>query len=109
MESQSKFNKSYPNPALPHSMPRLIQLEKMRSGLAAQFESTLLEVQQRMGLRTLLVERKLAQLAQLLEAREAQVTQLVTALESDPATVELARGHLEVSLSVAVYSGSSDR
>ncbi|KAF6774298.1 hypothetical protein AHF37_06592, partial [Paragonimus kellicotti] len=59
-------------------------LDKMRKSLADQFEKLLLDVQQRMGLRALLVERKLKHLAETLETREAQIMQLVTALGSDP-------------------------
>ncbi|KAA0195677.1 Growth arrest-specific protein 8 [Fasciolopsis buskii] len=70
-------------------------LNKMRNTLAVQFERILLEVEQRMSLRSLLVERKLKHLAQILEAREAQINQLVISLEGDQASVNLARKHLE--------------
>ncbi|THD19160.1 Growth arrest-specific protein 8 [Fasciola hepatica] len=70
-------------------------LNKMRNTLAVQFERILMEVEQRMSLRALLVERKLKHLAQALEAREAQIMQLVIALEGDPASVDQARKHLE--------------
>ncbi|OON13579.1 hypothetical protein X801_10647 [Opisthorchis viverrini] len=74
---------------------RFDALDKMRSGLASQFEKLLMNVQQRTGLRALLVERKLKHLTEALEAREAQITQLVIALNSDPSAVEHARQHLE--------------
>ncbi|VDP70867.1 unnamed protein product [Echinostoma caproni] len=77
-------------------------LNKMRSTLATQFEHILLEVEQRMGLRALLVERKLQHLAQVLEAREAQIMQLVIALEGDPGSVAQARQHLETAY-LSVY------
>lgn len=75
----------------------------MRNTLAVQFERILLEVEQRMSLRSLLVERKLKHLAQILEAREAQINQLVISLEGDQASVNLARKHLEVSRNTVVY------
>ncbi|KAG5449959.1 Dynein regulatory complex subunit 4 [Clonorchis sinensis] len=74
---------------------RFDALDKMRKGLASQFEKLLMDVQQRTGLRALLVERKLKHLTEALEAREAQITQLVIALNSDPSAVEHARQHLE--------------
>ncbi|KAF8570787.1 hypothetical protein P879_00107 [Paragonimus westermani] len=70
-------------------------VDKMRKCLVDQFEKLLLDVQQRMGLRALLFERKLRHLAGTLETREAQIMQLVTALGSDPTAVEQARQHLE--------------
>nr|CAH8864506.1 unnamed protein product [Trichobilharzia regenti] len=74
---------------------RFEALDKMRGNLAQTFEKLLLDVQQRMGLKTLLVERKLQYLAEMLETREAQVKQLLIALDSDPQSVEIAKGHLE--------------
>ncbi|CAH8614896.1 unnamed protein product [Heterobilharzia americana] len=71
-------------------------LEKMRDNLAQTFEKLLLDVQQRIGLKSLLVERKMRYLAEILETREAQVAQLVMALKSDPASVEKAKQHLEL-------------
>ncbi|KAA3679711.1 growth arrest-specific protein 8, partial [Paragonimus westermani] len=70
-------------------------VDNMRKSLVDQFEKLLLDVQQRMGLRALLVERKLRHLAGTLETREAQIMQLVAALGSDPTAVEQARQHLE--------------
>ncbi|XP_012264546.2 dynein regulatory complex subunit 4 [Athalia rosae] len=58
-----------------------------RDELHSRFVSAILELQQKTGLKNVLLEKKLQKLSDLLEQREAQIGEVLAAAQLDPATI----------------------
>ncbi|VDD83454.1 unnamed protein product [Mesocestoides corti] len=72
--------------------------EAQRKRLNDEMESTLLEIKQKAGLRSAILERKLGHLVTIMEAKETELHTLIMAMNADPAAVQESRKHLEVSV-----------
>ena len=66
-------------------------------------ESALLEMKEKAGLRSALLEKKLSQLVSILEAKETEVHTLIMAANADPEAVKESRKNLEVRLKLKLY------
>ncbi|XP_046748965.1 dynein regulatory complex subunit 4 [Diprion similis] len=58
-----------------------------RDELHSRFVSAILELQQKTGLKNVLLEKKLQKLSDLLEQREVQISEVLAAAQLDPATI----------------------
>ncbi|XP_015600948.1 dynein regulatory complex subunit 4 isoform X2 [Cephus cinctus] len=58
-----------------------------RDELHSRFVSAILELQQKTGLKNVLLEKKLEKLSDLLEQREAQINEVLAAAQLDPAAI----------------------
>lgn len=74
----------------------VLQVELERDQLLRSQTEVILEVQQRSGLKELLLSRRLAILSQTLETREAQLCAAVSASTADPVTGSGAAHRVEV-------------
>uniref|UniRef100_A0A5K3FK45 Dynein regulatory complex subunit 4 n=1 Tax=Mesocestoides corti TaxID=53468 RepID=A0A5K3FK45_MESCO len=74
---------------------RLEEAEAQRKRLNDEMESTLLEIKQKAGLRSAILERKLGHLVTIMEAKETELHTLIMAMNADPAAVQESRKHLE--------------
>ena len=84
---------------LPHSLNLLknsvcklknrifLQCEAERDELHSRFVSSILELQQKTGLKNVLLEKKLEKLSDLLEQREAQIGEVLAAAQLDPMAI----------------------
>lgn len=75
---------------------RFEKCQSERNELHARFVSAILELQQKTGLKNVLLEKKLEKLSDLLEQREAQISEVLAAAQLDPMAVINANQKLEV-------------
>ncbi|XP_072759702.1 dynein regulatory complex subunit 4 [Anoplolepis gracilipes] len=66
---------------------RFEKCQSERDELHSRFVSAIFELQQKTGLKNVLLEKKLEKLSELLEQREAQISEVLAAAQLDPATV----------------------
>ena len=66
---------------------RYDKIEKERDQLYSKFEASIYSVQQKTGVRNLLLEKKLHALGGVLEHKEAQLAEVMAASNLDPATL----------------------
>ncbi|KAG7190574.1 hypothetical protein KM043_006666 [Ampulex compressa] len=66
---------------------RFEKCQSERDELHSRFVSAILELQQKTGLKNVLLEKKLEKLSDLLEQREAQISEVLAAAQLDPAAV----------------------
>ncbi|KAL0114137.1 hypothetical protein PUN28_011443 [Cardiocondyla obscurior] len=66
---------------------RFEKCQSERDELHARFVSAIFELQQKTGLKNVLLEKKLEKLSDLLEQREAQISEVLAAAQLDPAAV----------------------
>lgn len=62
----------------------------------SRFVSAILDLQQKTGLKNVLLEKKLEKLSEVLEQREAQISEVLAAAQLDPAAVISVNKKLEV-------------
>lgn len=72
------------------------QVQQERDELYRKFSSAVLEVQQKAGFRSLVLERKLQALSAAVEKKEAQFSEVLAASNLDPAALTLVSHKLEV-------------
>lgn len=72
------------------------QVQQERDELYRKFSSAVLEVQQKAGFRSLVLERKLHALSAAVEKKEAQFSEVLAASNLDPAALTLVSRKLEV-------------
>ena len=70
-------------------------LEKEKQQLFEQFNQTIYELQQKTGLRNLVLEKKLETIQESLETKDAQINQLLAAAKIDPKTLGVIKNTLE--------------
>ncbi|KAL0114136.1 hypothetical protein PUN28_011443 [Cardiocondyla obscurior] len=75
---------------------RFEKCQSERDELHARFVSAIFELQQKTGLKNVLLEKKLEKLSDLLEQREAQISEVLAAAQLDPAAVVNVNKKLEV-------------
>ncbi|XP_012281371.2 growth arrest-specific protein 8 [Orussus abietinus] len=66
---------------------RFEKCQSERDELHSRFVSAILELQQKTGLKNVLLEKKLEKLSDLLEQREAQIGEVLAAAQLDPAAI----------------------
>ncbi|XP_018340103.1 PREDICTED: growth arrest-specific protein 8 [Trachymyrmex septentrionalis] len=66
---------------------RFEKCQSERDELHSRFVSAIFELQQKTGLKNVLLEKKLEKLSDLLEQREAQISEVLAAAQLDPAAV----------------------
>ncbi|XP_060144675.1 dynein regulatory complex subunit 4 [Globicephala melas] len=74
---------------------RFIQVQQERDGLYRKFTAAILEVQQKVGLKNLVLERKVQALATAVEKKEVQFNEVLAASNLDPAALTLVSHKLE--------------
>ncbi|TRZ00359.1 hypothetical protein DNTS_030400 [Danionella cerebrum] len=74
---------------------RFSQVQTERDELYRKFSKAILEVQQKSGLKNLLLESKLSTLSEVLEKKEAQLSEVLSASSLDPAALRLVTQKLE--------------
>ncbi|XP_059986274.1 dynein regulatory complex subunit 4 isoform X2 [Lagenorhynchus albirostris] len=74
---------------------RFIQVQQERDGLYRKFTAAILEVQQKVGLKNLVLERKVQALATAVEKKEVQFNEVLAASNLDPAALTLVSRKLE--------------
>ncbi|XP_076678356.1 growth arrest specific protein 8 isoform X2 [Andrena cerasifolii] len=74
---------------------RFEKCQSERDELHSRFVSAILELQQKTGLKNVLLEKKLEKLSDLLEQREAQISEVLAAAQLDPMAVVNANKKLE--------------
>ncbi|XP_022438566.1 dynein regulatory complex subunit 4 isoform X2 [Delphinapterus leucas] len=74
---------------------RFIQVQQERDGLYRKFTAAILEVQQKVGLKNLVLERKVQALAAAVEKKEVQFNEVLAASNLDPAALTLVSRKLE--------------
>ncbi|XP_012153528.1 growth arrest specific protein 8 [Megachile rotundata] len=74
---------------------RFEKCQAERDELHSKFVSAILELQQKTGLKNVLLEKKLEKLSDLLEQREAQISEVLAAAQLDPIAVANANKKLE--------------
>ncbi|XP_032469288.1 dynein regulatory complex subunit 4 isoform X1 [Phocoena sinus] len=74
---------------------RFIQVQQERDGLYRKFTAAILEVQQKVGLKNLVLERKVQALAATVEKKEVQFNEVLAASNLDPAALTLVSRKLE--------------
>lgn len=70
-------------------------LEREKEELFHDFDKTIYELQQKTGLRNLVLEKKLETIQESLETKDAQINQLLTASKIDPKTLGVIKNTLE--------------
>lgn len=75
---------------------RFEKCQSERDELHSRFVSAIFELQQKTGLKNVLLEKKLEKLSDLLEQREAQISEVLAAAQLDPAAVVSVNKKLEV-------------
>jgi chromosome segregation ATPase len=70
-------------------------LEREKEQLFESFNQTIYELQQKTGLRNLVLERKLETIQESLETKDAQINQLLAAAKIDPKTLGVIKNTLE--------------
>ena len=66
---------------------RHAKVESERNQLYSKFEASIYSVQQKTGVRNLLLEKKLSALSSVVEHKEAQLAEVMAASNLDPATL----------------------
>ncbi|XP_071563580.1 dynein regulatory complex subunit 4 [Temnothorax nylanderi] len=74
---------------------RFEKCQSERDELHSRFVSAIFELQQKTGLKNVLLEKKLEKLSDLLEQREAQISEVLAAAQLDPAAVVSVNKKLE--------------
>ncbi|EFN64105.1 Growth arrest-specific protein 8 [Camponotus floridanus] len=74
---------------------RFEKCQSERDELHSRFVSAIFELQQKTGLKNVLLEKKLEKLSELLEQREAQISEALAAAQLDPTAVVNANKKLE--------------
>ncbi|CAL1673482.1 unnamed protein product [Lasius platythorax] len=74
---------------------RFEKCQSERDELHSRFVSAIFELQQKTGLKNVLLEKKLEKLSELLEQREAQISEVLAAAQLDPAAVVKVNKKLE--------------
>lgn len=74
----------------------LFQLQQERDDLHNRFVTAILELQQKIGLKNVLLEKKLTALNDLLEQKEAQMNEVLAAAHLDPTAMTTVNKKLEV-------------
>jgi chromosome segregation ATPase len=74
---------------------RFAQVQQERDELYARFTMAIHEVQQKSGLKNILLEKKLSTLTDTLEKKEAQLTEVISAANLDPSALTLVTRKLE--------------
>jgi len=74
---------------------RLIEVQRERDELYEAFERNIYEVQQKAGMRSVLLERKLETLSEVLEKKEAKLAEVLAASNLDPQTLQRVNQKLE--------------
>ena len=74
---------------------RFEQIQQERDELYDKFESSIYEVQQKNGLKSMMLERKLVAMQEQLEKEEAQLGEVLAASNLDPATLQQVNKKLE--------------
>jgi hypothetical protein len=74
----------------------LFQLQQERDDLHNRFVTAILELQQKIGLKNVLLEKKLTALSDLLEQKEAQMNEVLAAAHLDPTAMTNVNKKLEV-------------
>jgi len=76
-------------------MQRFAKVEQERDSLHQKFEKAIFDVQQKSGLKNLVLERKLEALGDELEKKEAQLGEVLSASNLDPSTLALVSKKLD--------------
>lgn len=74
---------------------RLEKMQQERDELRDRFCAAVLEVQQKSGLKSILLEKKLKALAELLDQREAQFSEVLAVSRIDPSTLSSINNKVE--------------
>jgi hypothetical protein len=74
----------------------MFQLQQERDDLHNRFATAVLELQQKAGLKNVLLEKKLTALNDLLEQKEAQINEVLAAAHLDPTAMATVNKKLEV-------------
>lgn len=90
---QMRDSQEAPSPTTAWPTP---QVQQERDELYRKFSSAVLEVQQKAGFRSLVLERKLQALSAAVEKKEAQFSEVLAASNLDPAALTLVSRKLEV-------------
>lgn len=86
-----------PGQAAPASLTACpLQVQQERDELYRKFTAAILEVQQKVGLKNLVLERKLQALSAAVEKKEVQFNEVLAASSLDPAALTLVSRRLEV-------------
>jgi len=78
----------------------LFQLQQERDDLHNRFVTAILELQQKIGLKNVLLEKKLTALSDLLEQKEAQMNEVLAAAHLDPSAMTTVNKKLEVQFTI---------
>lgn len=81
-----------------------LQVEQEQEQLLRRQTDAILELQQKIGLKEQLLQRKISALTQTVEKREAQLYAVLSAANLDPATATAAANKLQVPFSVGPLS-----
>lgn len=73
-----------------------LQVQQERDELYGKFTAAILEVQQKVGFKNLVLERKLQALSAAVEKKEVQLNEVLAASNLDPAALTLVSRKLEV-------------
>eukprot|EP00026_Physarum_polycephalum_P007614 Phypoly_transcript_07678.p1 GENE.Phypoly_transcript_07678~~Phypoly_transcript_07678.p1 ORF type:complete len:511 (+),score=118.03 Phypoly_transcript_07678:41-1573(+) len=71
------------------------QVQKERDDLYNKFVSSIYEVQQKSGLKNMLLEKKLETLSEALESKDAQLSEVIASANLDPVAVSLVTKHVD--------------
>mmetsp|Transcript_35535 Transcript_35535/g.78843 ORF Transcript_35535/g.78843 Transcript_35535/m.78843 type:complete len:471 (-) Transcript_35535:833-2245(-) len=74
---------------------RFMKVQTERDELYEKFESSIYDVQQKTGLKSMLLERRLEAMAEQLEMKEAQLAEVLTAANLDPSTLQAINTRLQ--------------
>ncbi|CAG9463844.1 unnamed protein product [Pedinophyceae sp. YPF-701] len=74
---------------------RFAEVQRERDDLYDRFERSIYDVQQKAGLRSMLLERKLEAMSEQLEKKESQLAEVLAASNLDPATLQKVNQKLE--------------
>lgn len=85
----------------------MFQLQQERDDLHNRFVTAILELQQKIGLKNVLLEKKLTALNDLLEQKEAQMNEVLAAAHLDPTAMTTVNKKLEVQFTITDKSRST--
>lgn len=71
------------------------QVQKERDELYNKFISSIYEVQQKSGLKNMLLEKKLETLSEALESKDAQLSEVIASANLDPVAVSMVTKHVD--------------
>jgi hypothetical protein len=78
----------------------LFHLQQERDDLHNRFVTAIIELQQKIGLKNVLLEKKLTALNDLLEQKEAQMNEVLAAAHLDPTAMTTVNKKLEVQFTI---------